>query len=145
MAHDPTTVTPEEFVADIRAILAADPEATNPVRYNAQGDADGCAYNGPNGRRCVIGEYLYRKNEIVLYSEEGNGAGLVMDRRGYPWEIRRIADRIQTYADGSAVYDEEMGKDTQRTRTWGQVLARLDRLADIDDHGALSDEEEVTA
>lgn len=145
MAHDPTTITTEDFVAEIRAILAANPEATNPVHYNSHGDADGCAYNGPNGRRCVIGEYLYRKNEIVLYHEEGNGAGLVMERRDYPYEVRRIADRIQCYADGRSVTDPRTLRDVQIPRTWGQVLDRLDRLADIDDYAAVHDEEEVTA
>ena len=139
MNHDPTTVTPAQFVAEIRAILAANPDATNPVRYDSQGDADGCAYNGPNGRRCVIGEYLYRKNEIVLYSEEGNSASLVMERRDYPYEVRRIADRIQTYADGRTL------REVQVPRTWGQVLDRLDRLADLYDHDALTDAKEEVA
>lgn len=145
MVHYPENVTPQEFVADIRAILAANPDATNPVRYNRHGDADGCAYLDDNGRRCVIGEYLHRQGLPATESEEGNGASAVMDRRGYPYEVRRIAGRIQTYADGSTSYDEETGRDVQVVRTWGEVLARLDRLADLYDHDALAPEEEVVS
>lgn len=146
MNHDPSTVTVDAFLADVRAMLEASPDATNPIRYN-RGRPEGCAYRADvDGvtRRCVIGQYLAGHGIETTDRHEGRSAHEVLRGMDYPYDVARIAFRIQSYADGPSVLDDDTGEWRNVPRTWGLIAARLDRLADLDD-GGVFDETEVSA
>lgn len=146
MSHDPHTVTVDAFLADVRAMLEASPDATNPIRYR-RGLPEGCAYRADvDGvtRRCVIGQYLAGHGIETTDRHEGRSASEVLRGMDYPYDVARIAGRVQSFADGPSVLDHDTGEYRNVPRAWGLIAARLDRLADLND-GEIFDETEGDA
>lgn len=142
MIHEPSTVTVDAFLAEVRAMLEREPNATNPMRTDGYGFPMGCAYRAEvdgTVRRCVIGQYLHEHGYDTFDRHEGRSAYEVLRELGYSADVASIGSRIQTYADGPSVLDEH-DEWVNVPRSWGAIAAVLDRLADRDDVDILAGE-----
>jgi len=94
------TVTLAEFAADIAAIVAAMPDATNPT---ADDDHHRCVYTRYDGARCIIGEYLARRGTVIAvddpYNATSETAFNVLTAYGYPADVADAAWELQECAD----------------------------------------------
>lgn len=114
---DTSTVTEEEFCADIVQIIKDNPDVRNPVR-----DCDGeyrCVYDDDDGHNCLIGKYLADK-EIELPEDHEDSAALnVFWTLQFNHTVASLADTFQQMADE--------GSRTGEHKTWGEILPEIEQ------------------
>lgn len=127
------TITHQQVRDTLLEVCAEQPDATNPVGLNEEGDSV-CLYLDEHGKRCIGGEIVFRLTNVQIPADcfaaispllrerdaDGDGNYFIVDV-AFEDEPRSLLQEAQLVAD-------RMNGDTPDPMPWGEIPAELGLL-----------------